>query len=127
MSAVRGTAVRLAVYAVLAVLGAVVAVAGAVVQGGLFPGGLLLGLAGTAALFLGGSRLTGTRAGAGVPAAAWLLMVIALTTSRAEGDAVFPATVGPYLYLMLGAMSGVICATLPPPRTTGADSARSVR
>lgn len=113
MSAVRSRAARLLTYAVLAVLGLLVAVAGALVQGGWFPGGLVLALAGTAALFCGGARLTGTRMGAGVPWAVWLLTVIALTVSRAEGDAVFPADIGPYLFLMLGALSGVICATLP--------------
>lgn len=99
--------------AALAVLGVPVAVAGAVVQGGWFPGGLLLALAGTAALFYGGTRLTGNRSGAGAPASAWVVTVMALTMSRAEGDAIFPVGVGPYLYLMLGTLSGVICATLP--------------
>lgn len=111
----RTTTARLITHALLAVLGAVVAVAGAVVQGGWFPFGLLLGVAGTAALFLGGARLTGTRAGAGVPAVAWLAAVIALSMTRAEGDAVFAADASPYIYLMAGALAGVICATLPTP------------
>lgn len=108
-----GKAARILAYAVLAVLAVLVAVAGALVQGGWFPFGLLLAVAATAALFYGGARLTGTRAGAGVPAAVWLLTVIALTITRPEGDAVFAADLGPYLYLMAGALSGVICATLP--------------
>lgn len=115
-----GRVIRLVVYAVLAVLGVAVAAAGALVQSGWFPFGLLLALAATVSLFLAGTRLTGTRAGAGVPAGAWLLAVIALTTSRPEGDAVFAADLGPYLYLMAGALSGVICATLP--RLPGEDS-----
>lgn len=109
----RNKAARYVSYTALGVLGVLVAAAGALVQGGWFPFGLLLGLAGTAALFYGGTRLTGTRAGAAVPASAWLLAVIALSMTRAEGDAVFAADLGPYLYLMLGALSGVICATLP--------------
>jgi Family of unknown function (DUF6113) len=107
-----------AAYLLLALLAAAVATAGALVQGGWFPGGLLLALAGCSALFYGGGRLTGTRAGAGVPAAVWLVCVIALTFTRAEGDAVFPGDLGPYIFLLVGATAGVICATLPqlPPR-----------
>ncbi|GGO85956.1 hypothetical protein GCM10012280_20970 [Wenjunlia tyrosinilytica] len=112
---------RGAVYAALAVLGVLVAAAGALVQGGWFPFGLLLALGGCAALFYGGTRLTGTRAGAGVPAAAWLLSVIALTMTRPEGDAAFPVDFGPYLFLLIGATAGVMSATLPqlPPRGQG--------
>jgi Family of unknown function (DUF6113) len=108
----------LAAYVLLAALAALVAAAGALVQGGWFPGGLLLALAGCSALFYGGSRLTRTRAGAGVPAGVWLVCVITLTFTRAEGDAVFPSDLGPYIFLLVGATAGVICATLPhlPPR-----------
>lgn len=60
---------RIAAYAGLFLLGAVIGAAGALVQPGWFPLGLLLALAGAAGLFLGGSRATGTRAGAVAPAA----------------------------------------------------------
>jgi hypothetical protein len=102
-----------AAYVVLGVLGALVAGAGALVQAGWFPGGLLLALAGCAALFYGGVRATGTRLGAVVPAAVWVLCVILLSTSRPEGDFLFAAGVGPYIYLLGGAMAAVICATVP--------------
>ncbi|KRV47062.1 hypothetical protein AQ490_09920 [Wenjunlia vitaminophila] len=112
-AAPTSTPVRAVSYAVLALLGIAVAAAGSLVQDGWFPFGLLLALAGCVGLFYGGTVLTGTRAGAWVPSGAWLFTVLALTMSRPEGDAVFPATIGFYLFLLLGAMSGVMCATLP--------------
>jgi Family of unknown function (DUF6113) len=108
-----GRRARGAAYAVLGVLGAVVACAGALVQAGWFPGGLLLALAGCVALFYGGVKVTGTRLGAVVPAAVWVVCVIVLSTSRPEGDFLFAAGVGPYIYLLGGALAAVISATLP--------------
>jgi uncharacterized protein DUF6113 len=107
----RGT--RVAVYVVLGLLGAVVAAAGALVEAAWFPGGLLLALAGCLALFYGGVKATGTRLGAVVPAAVWLLCVILLSTSRPEGDFLFASDAGAYIYLLGGAMGAVICATVP--------------
>jgi len=111
---------RVAAYIGLGVLGAAVAAAGALVQDGWFPGGLFLAVAGCVALFYGGTRLTGTRLGTAVPAAVWLVCVLVLSTQRSEGDFLFAAGVGPYVYLLGGAMSAVICATLPPLPPPGA-------
>lgn len=105
--------VRVVSYVLLAVAGALVAAAGALVQAGWFPGGLLLGLAGCVAVFHGGVKLTGTRLGAVVPAAVWVVCVMLLSSTRPEGDFLFAAGLGPYVYLLGGAMAGVICATLP--------------
>ncbi|MFE2425221.1 DUF6113 family protein [Streptomyces sp. NPDC059373] len=112
-------------YPVLAVLGVVVAVAGALVQDAWLPGGLLLAVAGSGALFWGGAKLTRNRVGAIVPAALWLATVLFLSSSRPEGDFLFANGVAPYLYLLGGAMAGVMCATLAQPgftdgRSTGA-------
>lgn len=104
---------RVLVYAGLAVLAVVVAVAGALVQAAWFPGGLLLALAGCLALFYGGAKASGTRVGVVVPAAVWVVCVMLLSTSRPEGDFLFAAGVGPYIYLLGGAMGAVICATVP--------------
>ncbi|MGW2341508.1 DUF6113 family protein [Streptomyces sp. NPDC001661] len=104
-------AARTAVLLVLFVLGAVVAVGGALVQGGWFPGGLLLALLGAAGLFHGGARLAGGRAGAVAPAAGWVLAVILLTASRPEGDFLFGAGLGSYLFLLGGMAVAVMCAT----------------
>lgn len=104
---------RIAGYAGLFVLGAVLGVAGALIQGAWFPGGLLLALAGAAGLFLGGARATGTRAGAVAPAAGWLIAVLLLTATRPEGDFLFGAGVGSYVFLLGGLAAAVICATLP--------------
>jgi hypothetical protein len=118
------TVVRLLTYAALAVFGAMTAVAGGLLQDALFPGGLLLALAGSAALFYGGTLLTGTRLGAVVPAAVWLIGVLLLSSARPEGDFLFANGIGPYVYLLAGAMAGVICATLPHVRPPGQDGAR---
>lgn len=103
---------RIAAYLGLFVLGAAVGAAGALVQAGLFPGGLLLALAGAGGLFLGGSRAAGSRAGAVAPAAGWLIAVILLTASRPEGDFLFGAGGGSYLFLLGGMALAVICATV---------------
>ncbi|WP_151771417.1 DUF6113 family protein [Streptomyces abyssomicinicus] len=103
---------RTAAYAGLFLCGALVGVAGALVQAAFFPGGLLLALAGAAGTFLGGSRLMASRAGAAVPVAGWLVAVVLLTTSRPEGDFVFGASLRPYLFLLGGIVVAMICATL---------------
>jgi hypothetical protein len=104
--------VRTLLYVGLFVLGAAVGAAGALVQSGWFPGGLLLALAGEAGLCLGGARAVGSRGGAVAPAGGWMIAVILLTTSRPEGDFVFGAGTGSYLFLLGGMATAVICATL---------------
>ncbi|WP_055492392.1 DUF6113 family protein [Streptomyces sp. TP-A0356] len=115
---------RIAAYLGLFVLGAVVGVAGALVQSGWFPGGLLLALAGAAGLFLGGAQATGARAGAIAPAAGWMVAVVLLTSSRPEGDFLFGAGLGSYLFLLGGMGIAVICATLAQGRQPGGSGAR---
>nr|WP_237419393.1 DUF6113 family protein [Kitasatospora sp. SID7827] len=105
--------VRIAVYAVLFLLGAAVSVCGAFVQtlwGGF---GVVLALAGTAGLFYGGLRATGTKLGAGCALGGWFLVLAVLLAPRPEGDLVLSATPSAYLYLFGGAVLGVVCATLP--------------
>jgi len=104
---------RIILYVALGVLGALVALAGGLVQDGWFPGGLVLALAGCVALFYGGLKAAGTRLGAVVPASVWVLCVILLSTSRPEGDFLFAAGAGPYIYLLGGALSALVCATVP--------------
>ncbi|MER5300954.1 MULTISPECIES: DUF6113 family protein [Streptomyces] len=115
---------RLAAYAGLFVLGVVVGVAGALVQQGWFPGGLLLALLGAAGAFYGGSRATGTRGGAVAPAAGWLVAVMLLTATRPEGDFVFGAGVGSYVFLLGGMGVAVMCATLGQSPQPGPSDAR---
>ncbi|MFE2823872.1 DUF6113 family protein [Streptomyces sp. NPDC059271] len=115
---------RIAAYVGLFLLGAVVGAAGALVQPGWFPLGLLLALVGAAGLFLGGSHATGTRAGAVAPAAGWVLSVVLLTASRPEGDFLFGAGIGSYLFLLGGMAVAVMCATLGRGRQPGGSGAR---
>ncbi len=115
---------RTAAHLGLFVLGALVGVAGALLQSAWFPGGLLLALAAEAGLCLGGARATGSRAGAVAPAGGWMLAVILLTASRPEGDFVFAAGSGSYLFLLGGMAVAVICATLAQGRQPGGDGVR---
>ncbi|MCT7352155.1 DUF6113 family protein [Streptomyces sp. 15-116A] len=110
------SAARIGAYLGLFVLGAVVGAAGALVQPGWFPGGLLLALAAEAGLCLGAARLLRSRAAAASAAGGWMLAVILLTTSRPEGDFLFAAGSGSYLFLLGGIGVAVICATLAPVR-----------
>ncbi|MFG2788639.1 DUF6113 family protein [Streptomyces sp. NPDC048419] len=103
---------RVGLYVGLFVLGLAVGVAGSLVQGAWFPGGLLLALAGEAGLCLGGGLVARGRGGAIAPAAGWLIAVILLTASRPEGDFLFGAGGGSYVFLLGGMAVAVICATL---------------
>ncbi|GGU81432.1 hypothetical protein GCM10010260_12270 [Streptomyces filipinensis] len=103
---------RAAAHVGLFVLGAVTGLAGTLVQAAWFPGGLLLALAGAAGLFLGGAYATGGRGGAVAPVAGWIVTVVLLTTSRPEGDFLFGAGGGSYLFLLGGMALAVICATV---------------
>ena len=120
----RPSAGRIAAYLGLFVLGVAAGVAGALVQAAWFPGGLLLALAGTAGLLLGGARAARSRAGAVAPAAGWMVAVILLTASRPEGDFLFAAGGGSYLFLLGGMAVAVICATLGQGRQPDGDGVR---
>ncbi|MFI9152030.1 DUF6113 family protein [Streptomyces sp. NPDC053367] len=115
---------RVVVHLLLVLLGAVVGAAGALVQSGWFPGGLLLALLGAAGLFLGAARATGGRGGAVAGAAGWMVAVVLLTASRPEGDFVFAAGAGSYLFLLGGMAVAVMCATLAPGRQPGGPAVR---
>jgi len=115
---------RAAAYVGLFLLGALVAAAGALVQAGWFPGGLLLALAAAVGTFLGGSYATRSRGGAMAPAAGWIVTVILLTSSRPEGDFLFGAGGGSYLFLFGGMALAVICATVGAMRQPRDGSAR---
>ncbi|MEV0006843.1 DUF6113 family protein [Streptomyces sp. NPDC047973] len=103
---------RIPLYVGLAVVGAAVGVAGTLVQAALFPGGLLLALAASAGLFLGGRVLAGRQLGALAPAAGWLVAVVVLLGGRPEGDYIFGAELGLILFMLGGMAVAVICATM---------------
>jgi hypothetical protein len=90
------------------------------VQGGLFPGGLLLALVATAAVFLGGQRATRSQLGLGSAVVGWVVSVILLSVGRPEGDGAFAAGIGPLVYLLGGMVIAVICATVSRPAVSAA-------
>ncbi|MFI1395193.1 DUF6113 family protein [Streptomyces sp. NPDC020681] len=116
--------VRIAAYAGLFVLGALVAVAGSLVQGAWFPGGLLLALLASAGLFYGSLRATGTQLGVVAPAAGWLVAIVLLSLGRPEGDGLFPAGIGPLVFMLGGMAVAVMCATMARPLQPGGGPGR---
>ncbi|MGP3967985.1 DUF6113 family protein [Streptomyces sp. 6N223] len=107
---------RALAYAGLAALGMLAGVAGALVQAGWFPLGLLLALGGAAGAFWGGALLTGSRAGAVAPGGGWVLAVMLLTATRPQGDFVFASGAGSYIFLLGGMAIAFACAALAPAR-----------
>ncbi|UCM90166.1 DUF6113 family protein [Streptomyces marincola] len=105
---------RGAAYVALGLLGVLAGLAGSVLQGAWFPFGLLLALGGAGALFWGGALATRTRLGAGVPAGGWAVAVLVLTISRPQGDFIFAAGAGSYLFLLGGMGLAAACATMAP-------------
>ncbi|MBL7492723.1 hypothetical protein I6A60_17530 [Frankia sp. AgB1.9] len=95
--------------------------------GAFLSAGLLLALVGNTAVALLVRWLTGTRLGALVVLIGWAPVVLALGSSRPEGDLMLRATTTGYLFLALGALAPVTVAvvgtarrgltafTLPPP------------
>ena len=107
-----GTAVARGLsYAGLAVLGFLAAVAGSLIQSGWHSGGLVLALLGCSALFYGGMVAMRSRLGAVVPVVTWFLTVMYLSASRPEGDFLFAADIGSYLFLLVGLAVGIVCAS----------------
>lgn len=68
--------------------------------------------------------VTRGRAGGVAAAAGWMLAVVLLTASRPEGDFLFAAGAGSYLFLLGGIGVAVICATLAPRRQPDGDPVR---
>ncbi|MBZ4324174.1 DUF6113 family protein [Streptomyces huiliensis] len=106
------TAGKVASHLGLLVLGFLVGIAGALVQGAWFPGGLLLALLAVGGLCYGGRALTGGRTGAAVGGVGWLLAVLLLALNRPEGDFLFEAGLGANVFMLGGMVVVVICATL---------------
>ncbi|MER6613818.1 DUF6113 family protein [Streptomyces xantholiticus] len=103
---------RIAAYLGLLILGAVVGAAGSLVQAAWFPGGLVLALLASAALFLASVRATGTQLGVAASAVGWLAAIVVLSAGRPEGDAMFGAGIGPLVFMLGGMAVAVMCATM---------------
>ncbi|MCX4819172.1 DUF6113 family protein [Streptomyces sp. NBC_01142] len=115
---------RIAAYLGLAVLGAVVGIAGSLVQSAWLPGGLLLALLATAGLFYGSLRATGTQLGVMAPAVGWLMAIVLLSIGRPEGDGLFSAGITPLVFMLGGMAEAVICATMKRPVQPGGGPSR---
>lgn len=118
---------RIGAYVGLALLGALVSLAGSLVQEAWFPGGLLLALAAAAGLFYGGRVLMRTQLGALAPAAGWLIAVVVLLSGRPEGDYAFGDAIGLALFMLGGMVVAVICATIDKGPVSANDQGRSGR
>ncbi len=115
---------RIAAYLGLALLGVLVGIAGSLIQGAWFPGGLALALLASAGLFYGSMQATGTQLGVAAPAAGWLLAIIVLSNGRPEGDGMFSAGTAPLIFILGGVALAVMCATMSRPRQPGGGPGR---
>ncbi|MET8509474.1 DUF6113 family protein [Streptomyces sp. NPDC004787] len=106
------TGARYAWYVLLLVLGALVGTAGSLVQAAWFPGGLLLALLGSAAVFYAGRRATGNQLGVAAAGAGWLVAIVLLSFGRPEGDGLFGGGIGEMVFLLGGMAVAVMCATM---------------
>jgi len=75
-------------------------------------GGLVLALAGVAAVCVGGRVLTGTRPGAALPAAGWFAVQLIALSPRPEGDFLLVSNAESYIFLLGGMILGVAAATM---------------
>ena len=107
-----GARARGGAYILLTVLGVAVGVGGVFVQALWSAGGLVLALAGVAAVCVGGRVLTGTRPGAALPAAGWFAVQLIALSPRPEGDFLLVSSGGSYAFLLGGMILGVIAATM---------------
>jgi len=111
----------IAFYIGLAVAGVVVAVIGVFVQaadlrlGGVsIPYGIFLVLGAAIGLFLIGRIVMRTRAGVVIPAVAYTLTALPLTSGRPEGDVLTPSSdLRSWAYLLVPIAAAVIIATAP--------------
>jgi hypothetical protein len=113
----------LAAYALGLVLGFVLGLYGVAwapeglrLGGTFLSAGLLLALVGNTGVAMLGRWLTGTRLGALVVLVGWAPIVLALGSSRPEGDLMLRATTTGYLFLALGALAPVTVAVVGPAR-----------
>ncbi len=117
---------RVATYVVLLLLGALLGVWGAFLVplhvGPLLGSSVVIAVVGNLAVGLLGAAGTGSRLGAALPAAGWLVTVLLLGTSRPEGDLVIPgklqtdpgvATVGT-LFVLLGGIAAALAVGIGP-------------
>ncbi len=99
-------------YALLVLLTVLLALWGAFlvptrVGARLVPVSWAVAVVGNLAVGRAGARLAGT-AGAAVPGAVWLVVVVLLSSQRAEGDLVVPGTVVGLVFLLAGAVASAV-------------------
>ncbi|MEX5636490.1 DUF6113 family protein [Parafrankia sp. FMc2] len=97
---------------VLGLYGVVLVAAGPRPGGFLISIGLLMALIGNAGAALLVRWLTGTRLGAMIILVGWLPIVLALASSRTEGDLLLKASATGYLFLGIGVLTPVVVAVV---------------
>ncbi|MCK9903832.1 hypothetical protein CC117_06385 [Parafrankia colletiae] len=97
---------------VLGLYGVVLVAAGPRPGGFLISVGLLMALIGNAGAALLVRWLTGTRLGAMIILVGWLPIVLALASSRTEGDLLLKASATGYLFLGIGVLTPVVVAVV---------------
>ncbi len=118
--------VRVACYVALTVVGALLALWGAFLVplriGGVEGLSVVIAVVGNLAVGVLGAVGTGTRLGAVLPGVGWVVVALAMGSSRPEGDLVIPGrlstdpgvgTVGT-LFLMLGAVAAAVAVGIGP-------------
>jgi hypothetical protein len=121
------TPARIGLFLLLAVTGALTGIAGGLVLGAWQPFGLLLALAGSAGCFLGGRIAMGGPVGVGATALGWLGVLVVFVSPRPEGDNLYAPTTGTYVYMLVGIVAAVMCATLQGRPARPVSAARSGR
>lgn len=88
------------------------------IGGTLVPVCWAVALVGNLSVGRAGGRLAGS-AGAAVPGAVWLVVVVPLSSQRSEGDLVVPGTTVGLVFLLVGALASAVAyaSTVLRPRT----------
>ncbi|QYC44884.1 hypothetical protein Nocox_36650 [Nonomuraea coxensis DSM 45129] len=112
-----------AAYGMLFVLGVVMGVVGGfthpVWQEGPLPGAAVVWVLMLFLVCLGAGKLLGSRLGAAVPGAGWLLVTMPFTVQLASGDLVIASGLPGYVYLYGGLVALVVAYLLSPSSSRG--------
>ncbi|WP_328968672.1 DUF6113 family protein [Streptomyces sp. NBC_00239] len=120
----RPTAAGTALFLLLLLVGALTGIAGGLVVGAWPPFGAALCLLATACCFLGGRIAMRGSLGVAATALGWFAVLMVFVSPRPEGDNLYAATTGTYVYMLGGIVAAVMCATLQGPAGRPVPAAR---